>query len=219
MALTPQNIAAAVAARPENLRGPSTRLTDGKGAFKTMLTSQFGASKSILGDKLKDPMGPLADDKNSFASMLSSQMAAAAPKAAGSPPLAAPAAPPMHRTAIGQGVKQPPQPPAKAPAQAPGKTQAQQQAQTQQQAQAKEVKVAIERPEVRSAINPSARHPDDVGHLPGPGGKGPLPKGFTREEEDLLQAAAAAESKFLAAKRRASSAKADDGKGQGDKMG
>ncbi|MFP5238488.1 MAG: hypothetical protein ACLGQW_01530, partial [Acidobacteriota bacterium] len=44
-------------------------------------------------------------------------------------------------------------------------------------------------------------------------------KGFTREEEDLLQAAAAAESKFLAAKRRASSAKADDGKGQGDKMG
>ncbi|WP_243439602.1 chitosanase [Fundidesulfovibrio soli] len=219
MALTPQNIAAAVAARPENLRGPSSRLTDGKGAFKTMLTSQFGASKSILGDKLKDPMSPLADDRNNFANMLSNQVAAAGPKAAGSPPLAAPAAPSMHRTAIGQGVKQAPQAPAPAPAQASGKAPAQAPAQAAPSQQPREVKVAIERQEVRTPINPNARHPDDVGHLPGAGGKGPLPKGFTREEEDLLQAAAAAESKFLAAKRRASSAKADDGQGKADKMG
>lgn len=224
MALTPQNIAAAVAVRPENLRGPTSRLTDGKGAFKTMLTSQYGASKSLLGDKLKDPLASLGEDKNSFASMLSNHVgAAAAPKGAVAP---AQASVPPHRPAIGQGVKQQTQQAVQAARTPKGgqgaqpvQANAQNQASGPAKAQPGEVRGAIASQEVRGSINRNARHPDDVGHLPGPGAKGPLPTGFTKEEEDLLQAAAAAESKFLAAKRQATNSKNDESHARGDRMG
>lgn len=88
--------------------------------------------------------------------------------------------------------------------------------QTQAQAQPRaEAKSKVASNEVRGAVNQNARHPEDLGHLPGTGGKGGLGTAFTKDEEDLLFAAAAAESKFLAAKRQATLAK-DDSKYSGD---
>lgn len=47
---------------------------------------------------------------------------------------------------------------------------------------------------VRMAVNPGARHPDDLGHLAKAGKDGDT--GFTRREEELLMAAAKAESRL-----------------------
>ena len=162
MALTPQNIAAALVARPElNRFGPS-KLGQDQGAFKTMLTSQLGVSQDLLGGKSKDPLSVVTGlPSRGPGGLLNVNV----------------------------------------PAQAPAET-----------------KGTVVSNEVRGTINPNARHPEDLGHLPGPGGKGALAAVFTKDEEDLLLAAAAAESKFLAAKRQAVP-KADAQYAGTDKMG
>ncbi|KAF0233450.1 MAG: hypothetical protein FD177_1564, partial [Desulfovibrionaceae bacterium] len=59
MVMTPQNIAAALAARPEVMRLGASRLSQDQGAFKTMLTSELGVSQEVLRGKGKDALSLL----------------------------------------------------------------------------------------------------------------------------------------------------------------
>lgn len=163
MAMTPQNITAALAARPELQRFGNAKLAQDQTAFKAMLTSQLGVSQEVLGGKAK-----------SVTDMMASM--------------------PSARK---DGVLD-----VKLPARAPAV-----------------VKGAVASNEVRGGIDRSARHPEDLGHLPGGSAKGVLPQGFTKEEEDLLLAAAAAESKFLAAKKMAAVRKEDARYAKQDRLG
>lgn len=153
MVMTPQNIAAALTARPELSRFGPAKLAQDQGAFKTMLTSQLGVSQEILGGKGQDPLSvvtglPARNPDGTLGVNLPAQLA-------------------------------------------------------QQMQPRPEARGRVVSNEVRGAVNPNARHPEDLGHLPGAGG-GRFGPGdvFTKDEGDLLHAAAAAESKFLAAKRR-----------------
>jgi hypothetical protein len=179
MVLTPQNIAAALTARPETARFGPSRLAQDQGSFKTMLTSQLGVSHQVLGGKGKDPLSVVTG------------LPSRGPDGALNVNL---------------------------PAQFDARTQAQVAAQAPVQAPAQVATKQVSN-EVRGVVNPNARHPEDLGHLPGTGAKAVMGGAFTKDEENLLQAAAAAESKFLAAKRRAVQAKDDSQSGQADKMG
>ncbi len=163
MAMTPQNIAAALAARPEVQRMGTGKVAQDQTAFKAILTSQLGVSQDILSGKGKDLLSMMA------------QM-------------------PESRTGAAKGVNNPVQ-------------------------AGHAVKGRIASNEVRGSIDKSARHPEDLGHLPGAGSKGGLPEGFTKDEENLLLAAAAAESKFLAAKRHAAVLKEDAKYAKHDRLG
>lgn len=66
---------------------------------------------------------------------------------------------------------------------------------------------SVDKSAVRMAVSPSARHPDDLGHL-GRAGNAPAQAGFTKREEELLLAAAGAEN-ILAESARVESAKAE----------
>ncbi|MFZ5428263.1 MAG: hypothetical protein ACOZEN_14955 [Thermodesulfobacteriota bacterium] len=163
MAMTPQNIAAALAAHPEIQRLNTGKATQDQTAFKAMLTSQLGVSQDIMAGKGKDLLSMVA------------RM-------------------PQPREDALSGVKNPVQ-------------------------AGSSVRGRIASNEIRGSIDKSARHPEDLGHLPGAGAKGGLPEGFTKEEENLLLAAAAAESKFLAAKRHAAVLKEDAKYARNDRLG
>ncbi len=61
MALTPQTIAAALAHRPELPKRTLSPQASDTGSFKTVLTSQLGANKSLLDGKVSvDPMAAMA---------------------------------------------------------------------------------------------------------------------------------------------------------------
>ena len=179
MVMTPQNIAAALAARPEVARLGTSRLAQDQGAFKTMLTSELGVSQEVLRGKGKDALAVLkqasSQDSGTPGSGSSGVMGAV------------------------QGLLK---------AQGQGRAQALNQAQAPALAKSTipvrgtQVRGKIASNEVRAEVNLNARHSEDLGHLPGSGSKTGLPHGFTKAEEDLLFAAAAAESKFLSAKRQ-----------------
>jgi len=176
MAMTPQNIAAALAVRPELQRFNTVKASGDSSAFKTMLKSQLGVSHEILGDKGKDALAMMAGvDKLNQGNVLGFNLGNNAIAGYGG-------------MSAGTG-------------------------------KASEVRGHIHSNEIRGSIDPNARHPEDLGHLPGSGLSETLPKGFTKAEEDLLLAAAAAESKFLAAKKHAANLKADAKYARKDKLG
>lgn len=171
MVLTPQNIAAALTARPELNRFGTSRLAQDQGSFKTMLTSQLGVSHQVLGSKSKDPLSVVTGmpSRGPDGSLNVNIPAQVFSEAKG----------PVYSETKGKAVSN----------------------------------------EVRGVVNPNARHPEDLGHLPGSGAKAVMGEAFTKDEENLLQAAAAAESKFLAAKRRAGQTGNDAQYASTDKMG
>jgi len=63
---------------------------------------------------------------------------------------------------------------------------------------------AVDKSSVRMAVNKSARHPDDLGHLRGLALAASRGKGFTKREEELLLAAAGAENQLAENTREAS---------------
>jgi hypothetical protein len=213
MTMTPQNIAAALAARPEAARLGNTRLARDQGAFKAMLTSQLGVSQDVLGRKAAAPLsmlganqdgpgsGPAGPPAPAAASM--GQVQAAAAKA--SPPAAGQAKsgnPVLPLALSGSPKIDLPVVPASVMA-----------ARNASRPAAKAVS------EVRGAIVASNRHPDDLGHLPSKVKGMVQTGGFTKEEEDLLLAAAAAESKFMAAKRQAVRARGEAAPGSDERIG
>lgn len=189
MALTPQNIAAALHTRPERIRPETARFDTSKisqdpGQFSAMLTSQLGVSQEVMGGKKKGPPPALAlfgpEDSGAQNGALPIQslvrddiLAKASAKTA------AARSAPVRTGVVG----------------------------------------TINKGEVTAAIAQDARHPDDLGHLPGGGSKTGLTQSFTKEEETLLLAAAAAESKFLAAKRRSAKIRNNGSIGASDKIG
>ncbi|WP_084502346.1 VgrG-related protein [Fundidesulfovibrio putealis] len=199
MVMTPQNIAAALAARPEVTRLGASRLSQDQGAFKTMLTSELGVSQEVLRGKGKDALSLLKQNSPTTPGFQDAQ------------------------ATVGKGASGAMQ----ALMREQAKAQNQSQSQTQNQAQAKstapvrtgEVRGKIASNEARGVINLNARHSEDLGHLPGNSSKTGLPAGFTKAEEDLLFAAAAAESKFLAAKRQSVLARDDAKYERSDKIG
>lgn len=69
------------------------------------------------------------------------------------------------------------------------------------------VRRVVDKSAVRMAVNPGARHPDDLGHL-GRTARADAESGFTKREEELLLAAAGAEN-ILAESTRVEAAKAE----------
>jgi len=195
MVMTPQNIAAALAARPEVTRLGASRLSQDQGAFKTMLTSELGVSQEVLRGKGKDALSLLK--QNSPTTPGFQDASATAGKGASGAMQAL-----MREQAKAQSQ---PQNQAQAKSAAPVRT--------------GEVRGKIASNEARGVINLNARHSEDLGHLPGNGSKTGIPSGFTKAEEDLLFAAAAAESKFLAAKRQSALARDDAKYERSDKIG
>lgn len=195
MVMTQQNIAAALAARPEVTRLGASRLSQDQGAFKTMLTSELGVSQEVLRGKGKDALSLLKQNSPTTPGF---QDASAT---------------------VGKGASGAMQ--ALMREQAKTQTQIQSQAQAQNTAPVRtgEVRGKIASNEARGVVNLNARHSEDLGHLPGNGSKTGLPAGFTKAEENLLFAAAAAESKFLAAKRQSVLARDDAKYERSDKIG
>jgi hypothetical protein len=200
MALTPPQAANLLMQRPElNRFGPS-KLAEDTGAFKTLLTSQLGASREVLGNKFQDPLKGItgADylhQAQGLPLMRSVKESSAAP---------------------GNQVEGLINPSGRRHGQAVPANQARGQINAPNQAKGQ----INSSNQAMGAIDLSARHPDDLGHLPGPGHITGMPQGFTKEEENLLFAAAAAESKFLAAKRQAMAGNTHGGGlSSGDKTG
>jgi len=199
MVMTPQNIAAALAARPEVTRLGASRLSQDQGAFKTMLTSELGVSQEVLRGKGKDALSLLK--QNSPTTPGFQDASATAGKGASGA---------MQALMREQ---------AKAQTQLQNPAQAQAQAKSTAPVRTGEVRGKIASNEARGVINLNARHSEDLGHLPGSGSKTGIPSGFTKAEEDLLFAAAAAESKFLAAKRQSTLARDDAKYERSDRIG
>lgn len=195
MVMTPQNIAAALAARPEVTRLGASRLSQDQGAFKTMLTSELGVSQEVLRGKGKDALSLLKQNSPTTPGFQDAQ------------------------ATVGKGASGAMQ--ALMREQAKTQGQAPNQAQTKSTAPVRtgEVRGKIASNEARGVINLNARHSEDLGHLPGNSSKTGLPAGFTKAEEDLLFAAAAAESKFLAAKRQSVLARDDAKYERSDRIG
>ncbi len=182
MALTHNTITSSLVMRPElNRLGPA-KLAEDSGAFKTMLTSQLGASSQLMGKKLQELPSTFAD---------------------------VPGLNPLHPS-MNRGVKNTTTPRAKFQESAGTAPAPRQPAIVA--AKSHIVRASLAPSQVRGTIATEAvktetvktetAKTDDLGHLPGAGRKGPLPAGFTKDEEDLIFAAAAAETKFLAAKRQ-----------------
>jgi len=223
MGMTPQNIAASLMAQPELARLGPSKLAQDPGAFKTMLTSQLGVSQGVLNGKGKDPIsfltgiqakgpegflaGLASKERDGFLTGLAANgqngiLPGLAPNGLDSS-LTVPAARGQSNVLAGL--------PSRGPDDALDvKT---------SPSPREGVTSRITSNEIRGSVDPNSRHPEDLGHLPGAGGKGGLPAGFTKQEEDLLHAAAAAESKFLAAKRQAVAAKDDSRYARTDRMG
>ena len=227
MELTPQNIAIPLRSQPELSRLGPAKLAQDQGVFKTMLTSQLGVSQGVLNGKDKDPVsfltgiqskgpegfltGLMAKERDGFPSDHASDGQSGnlpglpanghggvstgfANRGAGIALARLAGGLPARGAGGVLDVKTSPPPQAV-------------------------VKSRITSNEIRGTVDPNSRHPEDLGHLPGAGSKGPLPAGFTKQEEELLLAAAAAESKFLTAKHQAVAGKDDARYARSDKMG
>ncbi|MFP5222062.1 MAG: hypothetical protein ACLGSA_07215 [Acidobacteriota bacterium] len=201
MVMTPQNIAAALAARPEVTRLGATRLSQDQGAFKTMLTSELGVSQEVLRGKGKEALSLLK------------QNSPATPGAPGAPGASTTQ---DAANSLGKGASGAMQALMREQAQNPARNTGRK---STAPVRTNEVRGKIASNEARGVVNLNARHSEDLGHLPGNSSKTGLPSGFTKAEEDLLFAAAAAESKFLAAKRQTALAKDDAKYARSDRIG
>ncbi|GFK95486.1 hypothetical protein NNJEOMEG_03351 [Fundidesulfovibrio magnetotacticus] len=236
MALTPNPVVQALAARPETARFGPSRLVKDQSAFKAALTSQLGVSQDILGGKSRDPMALFTDALEAQSPRDPGAPApSAAPGGAGIRQAAALAALAGNQAATPTQTPNPRTRPVRSPGQAPAPSPIQPAGQGQPAPLAPKPSAGNQGPAiqpvqtptpaprraaqaVQAAVTPGARHPEDLGRLSQPGRAAIQGEGFTREEENLLQAAAAAESRFLAAKRGARS-RPEAAPDQSDRLG
>lgn len=226
MTMTPQNIAASLAARPEAARLGNTRLAQDQGAFKAMLTSQLGVSQDVLGRKAAAPLSVLGVNQAESGSGAAGTAAQAAASLAGqaatgtsSPGQASPGAAKASPLIPVQGQAKSGAP--ALPSALSGSPKIDLPVVPASVMAARNASRPAAKPanEVRGAIVTTNRHPDDLGHLPAKVKGMVQTGGFTKEEEDLLLAAAAAESKFMAAKRQAVRSKGDAAPDTNERIG